>query len=359
MSVCSSQSLSLATPLAIAPIEHYLRRVQSGHTLSIAEASGVVEALLHPATTDAQAGGILAALSQRGETPQEVVGFVQAMRARMQPASCSVPNVVDTAGTGSSRLRAFNVSTAAAVVAASIGVPIAKHGGRAGTSASGSGEVLQALGVNIQCSSERSIECLQQANLGFFFGPMYHPAMARIAPVRKQLGIRTTFNLAAPLSNPLGVRRQLVGVATRELVNVVASAVAMLGTERTLVVHGEGGLDEISISGETTVVDVRGNTQRKFTLTPEAFGKRRQKLEVERGGPQQNAALLCELLAGRGPQALHDLVVCNGAAAASLGSDDADLAALASRCDEAIASGAAARTLARLIELSSAPEAQR
>lgn len=346
------QTSPLRQPGSISPAADYLRRVHAGETLTSCEAAHVVETLLDPATTDAQAGALLAALAQRGETAQEVTGFVQAMRTRMQSAPGDIANAIDTAGTGGSPKRAFNVSTAAAIVAASIGIPVAKHGGRGNSSGSGSGEVLKALGVNIECSRETSIACVREAGIGFFFGPVYHPAMARIAPIRKQLGIRTTFNLAAPLSNPLGVKRQLLGVATSTALLVVAESAAALGTHCTWVVHGEDGLDEISISAPTAVVEIQGSAKRCFSLSPEDFGRKRQSLCLERGTPERNAELLHKLLDGGGPPEVKDLIICNAAAAAAVSSGDRDLRSLASRCEEALRVGSALKTLERLIQIS-------
>jgi anthranilate phosphoribosyltransferase len=350
----SAHSVSLPFPLpeALAPVtvEDYLRKVHRGHALNRSEARSVVSLLLSPETTDAQAGAMLAALSLRGETVEEVVGFVEGMRTRMVHLNPYISGAVDTAGTGASQARGFNVSTAAAIIAAGAGVTVAKHGGRAGTSLSGSADVLQALGVKIDCAPERAVECLRTAGMAFFFAPLYHPAMARIAPVRRQLGIRTTFNLAGPLSNPLGARRQVIGVADARLLEVMAGALVELGTEHALVIHGAEGLDEISIAGPTEAIEVRGRDFTRFQLQPEDFGAHTTPLRMQRLGPAENAAILGQVLNGKAEPALQELVICNAAAAVYVSGKAPALAEAATICRESVRTGAAVRVLHAMVK---------
>ena len=351
-------SLSCALPHAqpALTIEDHLRKVHRGLELTRGEAREVVALLLSPQTTDAQAGAMLAALSLRGETTDEVVGFTEAMRARMVRLPDAPDGCVDTAGTGAAQARGFNVSTAAAIVAAAAGVTIAKHGGRAGTSLSGSADVLQALGVKIDCAPDRARECLTRAGMSFLLAPIYHAAMARIAPVRKQLGIRTTFNLAGPLSNPAGARRQMIGVAEPRLLSVIAGALVELGTEHALVVHGSEGLDEISVSGPTEVVEVRGRQVLQYQLQPEDFGARVHPLRMPRLSPQENAALLLRLLHGEAEASLEDLVMCNAAAAVYVSGRVKTLRDATTLCRTAVRNRSAATVLNTMVQITNAGE---
>jgi anthranilate phosphoribosyltransferase len=349
-----SHSFSVPTPPFVAPtIETYLRKVMRGSTLSREEAHDVVRLLLTPETTDAQAGGMLAALAQRGETVEEIVGVVQAMRARMTAITGLPADAVDTAGTGGSRARGFNVSTAAAIIAAGAGATVAKHGGRAGTSASGSADVFNALGVKIDATHRHASRSLREARLAFLFAGLYHPAMARIAPVRRQLGIRTMFNLAGPLSNPARVRRQVIGVAEPHLLSVIAGALLELGTDHALVVHAKEGLDEISICGETEAIEVNGRAMRSFTVVPEDFGFDRCKFTNPRLTPPESAKVLRSIISGENAHLeLREMVICNAAAALYVSGRHADFRSAAEAATESICSGAAQRAIDCAIAIS-------
>src|SRR5213080_3800282 len=261
-------------------------RLMHGENLTRAEAAEFLEALLNPSATDAQVAAALAVLAAKGETVEELTGMAEAMRNRAIPVRSSNPRFIDTAGTGSSVAKAFNVSTAAALVIAGAGVPVAKHGSRAATSFCGSADVLEGLGVNTAASPETVQRCLNEHGICFMFAPIFHQATARVAHVRRELGVRTTFNLLGPLTNPARAPFQILGVWHRSLLEPVASALSLLGVEKAWVVHGVDGLDEITLAGETFVAacsmnDSRGKT---FNVTPEDFGLPRRSLDEIRGG---------------------------------------------------------------------------
>src|SRR5438067_608644 len=228
-------------------------RLMRGENLSRVEAANFLEALLSPAATDAQLGAALAVLAAKGETVEELAGMAGAMRDRAVPVHSRHTRFIDTAGTGSSLAKRFNISTAAAFVVAGAGVPVAKHGSRAATSLSGSADVLEALGGNTACTAEPTERCLNEHGICFMFAPRFHGATARVAQIRRQLGVQTTFNLLGPLTNPARAPFQIVGVWDASLLEPVASALALLGIQRAWVVHGTDGLDEISITDKTRV----------------------------------------------------------------------------------------------------------
>jgi anthranilate phosphoribosyltransferase len=262
--------------------------------------------------------------------------------------------MVDTCGTGGDGSGTFNISTAAAIAAAAAGARVAKHGNRAASSQSGSADVLEALGVRIDLPFERSGRAIREIGIGFLFAQAAHTATRHATPARKQIGVRTVFNLLGPLTNPAGAQAQVVGVFSAELIDLIAATLAELGAEHAFVVHGAGGLDEISLAGETIVAEVRGGTVRKFSVTPEEFGVKRAPLEAIRGGTAaENAALIRRILSGEAGPA-RDIVVINAAAAlvaAGVAENFRDAAELAS---SVLSSGAADETLARLVEFTSA-----
>src|ERR687886_2379838 len=234
-----------------------LLRLMRGEHLARGEATAMLDALLDGAATDAQIAAALVALAVKGETVEELAGMAEAMRARAVRLRARHARFVDTAGTGSSAAKTFNVSTAAAFVIAGAGLPVAKHGSRAATSRSGSADVLSALGVNVAAAPAVSEKCLNEIGICFMFAPLYHGATARVAGVRRELGVHTTFNLMGPLTNPAGAPRQVIGVWHRALVEPLAHALVALGTEHAWVVHGSDGLDEVTLAGETAVAEAR------------------------------------------------------------------------------------------------------
>jgi anthranilate phosphoribosyltransferase len=330
-----------------------LRLIQ-GNDLSRAEAADFVECLLSPSTTDAQIAAALVALAVKGETVDELTGIAEAIRKRALRLHSHHRKFIDTAGTGSSRAKTFNVSTAAAFVVAGAGLPVAKHGARAVTSNCGSADVLEALGVNTTASPEIVERCLNDHGVCFMFAPLFHRATARVAQVRRQLGVQTTFNLLGPLTNPARAPFQLVGVWHASLVERVASALVLLGIEQAWVVHGGDGLDDITIAHETLVASCSARAGvTTFTISPEDFGLERRSLDGSRAdGPDENAQLIRAILNGATNGdfgAARDLVAINAAAALHVAGVAADFRQAANIAHESIESGRAASKLDALI----------
>jgi len=329
-------------------------RLMRGENLSYADAEKFLGSLLNPAATDAQVAAALAALAVKGETVEELAGMAQAMRNRAVPVRCRHQGFIDTAGTGSSAVKTFNVSTAAAFVIAGAGLPVAKHGSRAATSHSGSADVLEALGVNTAAPPETVERCLNEQGICFMFAPLFHGATARVAQVRRELGVHTTFNLLGPLTNPARAPFQILGVWHRSLLERVASALALLGAEKAWVVHGADGLDEITLADETFVAACRsGSNVETFTVSADDFGLERRSLDGLRGGgPAENAKLIRAILQGekRGRfAAARDLAVINAATALHVARLAPDLCQAANLAFESIDSGRAASKLKALI----------
>jgi anthranilate phosphoribosyltransferase len=329
----------------------FLARLVRREDLNRDEAFQLLEALLDREATDAQISGALVALAAKGETVEELTGMAEGLRSRAVRLLCKHDCFIDTAGTGSSRAKTFNISTAAAFVIAGAGLPVAKHGNRAASSKSGSADLLTALGVNVSAIPLASENALNEIGICFMFAPLYHGATARVAGIRRQLGIHTTFNLLGPLSNPAGAPRQIIGVWRKDLADKLASVLAALGTERSWVVHGEDGLDEITLAGKTHVAEAENGTVRTFQIGPEDFGFEARTLDHLRGGDTDaNAEIVNAVLAGSRQDEARALVIMNAAAALFLGEAAADLREGANIAAEAIDSGAAQRKLEMLIE---------
>jgi anthranilate phosphoribosyltransferase len=334
-----------------------IERLESGHILTRAEAEAMMEELLSGRLETPEIVRLLAALNQRPVRVQELAAFARVMKrnatrvfAENEPRPAGM---VDTCGTGGDGSNTFNISTAAAIIAAAAGARVAKHGNRAASSLSGSADVLEALGVRIDLPFERYGSAIREIGIGFLFAQAAHTAARHAAPARKQIGVRTVFNLLGPLTNPAGAQSQVLGVFSADVIDLVAATLSELGVGRAFVVHGVGGLDEISLAGETQVAEVTRGAFRRFTLTPEEFGVTRAPLEALRGGtPEENAAIIRRVLAGEaGPP--RDIVVINAAAAlvaAGVALNFRDAAKLAS---ETISSGAAAAKLAALAAFTS------
>ena len=310
--------------------------------------------------TDAQIAALLVALHMKGETVEEIVGFAEAIRGAATPLAVSGNSMidvsgterdalVDTCGTGGDASGTFNISTVTALVAAGAGVRVAKHGNRSVTSKCGSADVMEALGVNITLPPERVAECLREVGIAFLFAPAMHSAMKYVQPARRELRLRTVFNLLGPLTNPAQASAQVVGVYSDELVEKLAEALSMLGLRRALVVHGSDGLDEITISGPTRVAEVRDGQVRTYEVTPEEFGVRRSSLESIAGGDAgENARIIREVLAGK-KSACRDVVLLNAAATLVAAGRADHLAEAMPAAAEAIDSEAALRKLEGLV----------
>ncbi len=329
-----------------------LEKLSRREDLTASEGESVLSYIMSGEATDAQIGAFLMALRMKSETPQEICGFARTMRRHCVPIKTHRADVVDTCGTGGDALDTFNISTGAALVAAAAGIPIAKHGNRSVSSACGSADVLVALGVNIDLDAEAVGRCLDEIGFGFLFAPNLHPAMKYAIGPRREMGVRTVFNLLGPLTNPAGARRQLLGVFAEEWVEPVAEALHQLGTERALVVYGRDGLDEISTLGETTVAELADREVSSYTLAPEDLGLDRARVEDIGGGtPEESAEMLRRVLQGEGGPR-YDIVVANAGAAVYIGGGAASIQEGTERAAEVIASGAAFSKLEELREFS-------
>jgi len=328
-------------------------RLVHGENLSRTEAAKFLDSLLDPVATDTQIAAALIALTSKGETVDELAGMAEAMRERATPLYSRHERFIDTAGTGSSAAKRFNVSTAAAFVIAGAGLPVAKHGARSASSTSGSADVLEALGVNTAAPPEIVEHCLNDHGICFIFAPLFHRATARVAQVRRDLGVHTTFNLLGPLTNPAHAPFQLVGVWHPSLVERVASALALLGVKQAWVVHGADGLDEVTITAETFVAACSARTGvETFTISPEGFGLQRRSVTQRREGPAENARVTRAILDGKknGNFAVdRDLVVINAAAALYLAGVANDFQNATAMACESIDSGQAVSKLEALI----------
>src|SRR5438128_12445779 len=339
------------------PLREHIRLAVEGTHLSRAQAAAAMDAMLDGGAPVSQMAGLLVALRMKGETSDEIAGAAQALRSRAARVEVGLERLIDTCGTGGDSSGTFNISTTAAFVAAAGGARVAKHGNRAVSSKCGSADVLAALGVEVELSPEAVASCIDECGIGFLFAPRHHAAMRHLAPVRKELGLRTLFNLLGPLANPAGARRQLLGVYSPQLVPVLAQPLVELGWDRAFVVHGYGGLDEISTAGPTVVCEVRSGVVRQFELSPEDAGVDRAPLEGLRGGDaQQNAEALRGVLRGeKGPQRAATLL--NGGAALAAAGVCETIADGVRLAERAIDSGAALDRLERLVQVSQARKA--
>jgi len=332
-------------------IKEAITALVSGRSLTADEAAQVMEEIMQGEATPAQFGAFVTALRLKGETVDEIVGLARTMRARAIPVNVD-GLVVDTCGTGGDGSHTFNISTTAAFVAAGAGLKVAKHGNRAMSSQCGSADVLEALGVKIDLNAEQVQQCLQEVGIGFMFAPAFHPAMKYAAAPRREIGIRTVFNILGPLTNPAGAKAQVLGVAEGSLVEKLAMALQHLGCHHALVVHGEDGLDEITVSGKTHVCELKGNHVENYTISPEDVGLSDAASDSLKGGSaKKNAEMLRNILAGAsGPQ--RDAVLMNAAAVILAGDEVKTLRQGVELAQRTIDSGAALNKLERLIELS-------
>jgi anthranilate phosphoribosyltransferase len=326
-----------------------LRRLLAREDLTRAETEDLFGQIMDGSLDAAQKSALLVALAMKGESSAEVAGAAAAMRRRVVPIPHSQALAVDTCGTGGDGRGTFNISTAAALVAAAGGVPIAKHGNRSVSSRSGSADVLAALGVPIEVEAEVAGRALDTIGIAFLFAPRLHPAMREVMPVRRALGVRTVFNLLGPLTNPAGAQAQVLGVYARDKVELLARVLLELGVRHALVVHGHDGLDEITTTGPTFVAEVRDGALRTFTVEPEEVGLERVPLDALLGGtPEENAARMETLLAGEGERPLVEVVALNAGAALYVGGQARTLREGVEMARALLAEGAGARKLAAL-----------
>jgi len=329
-----------------------IEKLQRRQDLTVDEAAAAMGEIMEGRAQPAQIAGLLIALAMKGERPGEVVGLARTMRARATPLSRKYEDVFDTCGTGGDRAHTFNVSTVAALVVSACGVRVAKHGNRSVSSRCGSADLFEALGVNITAPPATVEQCLTEANIAFFFAPTFHPSMRHAAPTRKELGVRTAFNLLGPLTNPAGASRQLVGVPRPELTELVAKSLAQLGSKRAWVVHGADGLDEISTTGYTKVSECRDGAVNTFYLHPADAGLPKAQPEALRGADAaENARIARDVLAGR-PGAPRDIVLLNAGASLLIAGAAADLKDGIRQAQAAIDDGRASAVLGRLVDAS-------
>ena len=329
-----------------------LRRVLRREDLSEAEAASAMDAIIEGRVAPAQVAGLLVGLAMKGERPAEIVGFARVMRDRAVPITPPPGMTIDLCGTGGDGSGTFNISSATSLVVAACGVTVVKHGNRSVSSRCGSADVFEALGVAVAAGPEIAERCLREARLGFLFAPTFHPSMRNVAAVRKDLGVRTAFNLLGPLTNPARPRVQLLGVPRPELTELMARALALLGVERAWVVHGSDGLDELSTSGYTKVSECHRGAVKTFYVHPAEFGVPKAPTSALAGGDAAaNAAIIQNVLAGVGGPA-RDVVLLNAAAALFLAGVVEHVRGGLQRAREAIDSGAARRTLEALVRLS-------
>ncbi len=329
-----------------------IEKLQRREDLTVEEAAGAMEAVMDGAAQPSQIAGFLVGLAMKGERPDEIVGLARTMRGRATRLSRSFAPVFDTCGTGGDGAHTFNVSTVAALVLAACGVRVAKHGNRSASSRCGSADLFEALGVNVAASPALVERCLEGAGIGFLFAQIFHPSMRHAAATRKELGVRTAFNLLGPLTNPAGASRQLVGVPRPELTELVARSLAQLGAERAWVVHGADGLDEISTTGYTKISECRDGAVNTFYLHPGDVGIPKSAAVALRGGDaDDNAAIARAILAGQ-PGAPRDIVLLNAAASLLIAGKVTTIPEGLSLGADAIDSGGAARVLERLVVLS-------
>jgi len=330
-----------------------IAKVATAAPLTREEATLAFDRMMSGEATPSQMGALLMGLRVRGETVDEITGAVTTMRAKMLKVAAP-PDAVDIVGTGGDASGSYNISTCAAFIAAGAGIPIAKHGNRALSSKSGSADVLGALGVTIDLNPAQVGRCIREAGIGFMFAPAHHPAMKNVGPTRVELGTRTIFNLLGPLSNPAGVKRQMIGVFSRQWIEPMAHVLKNLGADAIWVVHGSDGLDEITTTGPTAVAALENGQVRTFEIDPADLGIKRASAEDLRGGDaERNAAALLEVLGGaRTP--FRDIAVINAGAAIVVAGKAKDLKAGIAQAEQSIDSGAAKARLDKLVSVSSA-----
>ncbi len=331
-------------------IRESINTVVSGQSLTMEEASSVMREIMEGEATPAQLGAFLTALALKGETTQEIAGMARVMREMALRVDVD-GELLDTVGTGGDGKNTFNISTATAFIAAGAGLKVAKHGNRAASGSCGSADVLEALGVQIELSPEAVARCINEVGVGFMFAPAFHPAMRHAGPVRREIGIRTVFNILGPLTNPAGAQTQLLGVAFPELGGIMVEVLGLLGSHHAMIVHGAGGLDEISLSGDTSVWEVRGGQVEEWTLRVEDTGLPKTPIEAIRGGSkEENAATMRRLFQGeQGP--VRNMVLLNSAGVLMVGDKTETIRHGVEMSAGIIDSGAALAKLDQMVEV--------
>jgi len=329
-------------------IQEAIQKTIDGSSLSQEEARKVATEIMEGQATDAQIAGLLVSLRLKGETIDEITGFAKTMREKVTWIPCKAQDIVDTCGTGGDGYGTFNISTLSAVVAAGAGCPIAKHGNRSVSSLCGSADVLKALGVNLEITPEKAGECIDKNAIGFLFAPLLHKAMKYAIGPRRELGVRTIFNILGPLTNPAGANRQLLGVFHSDLTEPIAHVLKNLGSEHVMVVHGEDGMDEITLTSKTHVSELKDGNVKTYMLDPESFGLKRASSDDLKGGDaDQNAAIVTGILQGE-KGARRDLVILNAGAVIYVGGKAPSIEAGMKLAEEAIDSGVALEKLEML-----------
>lgn len=330
-------------------VQEAIQRVIEGRSLDEKQAAAVASDIMAGKATPAQIAALLVGLRIKGETVEEITGFVRTMRQGATPVPAVAGDLVDTCGTGGDRSGTFNISTVSAFVAAGAGCKIAKHGNRSVSSGCGSADVLQALGVDIEMPPDVTARCIDEIGVGFLFAPQYHPGARHAAVPRREIGVRTIFNVLGPLLNPAGARRQLLGVYDRKLTGPIAQVLHRLGSTHCLVVHGEDGLDEITLAARTHVSELKDDTIRSLAISPAEFGVKPAELDALRGGDAEtNAVIVWRVLNGEsGPT--RDVVLLNAGAAIYVGGQAASIAEGVRRAAESLDSGRAQAALDALV----------
>lgn len=334
-------------------LKPYIQKVINKQNLTAKEAESAMDIIMDGKSNDAQISGYLVGLRMKGETVEEITGSARAMRAHAAPVQLNFTgeSLLDTAGTGGDGAHTFNISTAAAFVIAGTGRKVAKHGNRAASSNCGSADVLAELGVNLDLTPEQVGKCIDEIGIGFLFAPKFHPAMKHAIGPRRELGQRTIFNILGPLTNPAGATHQVIGVFDPGLTEPMAEVLGELGGRAALVVHGHGGVDELTTSGPNRVSHLKDGRVKTYEMDAADFGLQRASLDDLRGGePAENARILRDLLSGEGKSAHRDVVILN--AAAALAAEDGDFSAAIAEADQSLENGAAQSKLDNLIEMS-------
>ncbi|MBN1124521.1 MAG: anthranilate phosphoribosyltransferase [Sedimentisphaerales bacterium] len=336
----------------MAQINEYLEILVSRNDLSFEQATALLDTIFGGEVSEIQVAAFLTAMRTKGVTVPELAGLAGSLREHAVRVETGLDDMIDVVGTGGAKLKVFNISTAAAIVAAGVGAHVAKHGNRGITSKCGAADVLTALGVNVSPGPDVVAECIRTAGVGFMFAPSYHPAMKYVQPVRKALGFRTVFNILGPLANPARVKHQMTGVASEPLMRQVMEAQQMLGMERGMVVHSEG-LDEISTMAPTKILSLQDGNITELTIQPEDFGMAKAEFDVLKGGDAEtNAAILKAIFSGKDTGPRKDIVVLNAAAAIIVAGRAEDFASGIEQADATIRNGKAQAALEKLVEIS-------
>jgi anthranilate phosphoribosyltransferase len=336
-------------------MKQYIESCLAGRDLSEQEASDALELIMTGQASDPQVAGLLVAIRSKGESVAELVGFARTMRRHAVTVHVDDPDAIDMCGTGGDGLATANISTIASFVVAGAGVTVAKHGNRSVSSQTGSADLLSALGVNVQASSQVVEKCVNEAGIAFLFAPLFHPAMKHVANARKELGFRTIFNILGPITNPARVKRQLIGTYDQTVASALASALTQLETGRASVVHSSDGMDEVSLAGSTTVFEVNGeHTVRRHYVHPEDFGLRRTPVSELRGGDSQRNAEIALGVLDNQPGPVREVVLANAAMGIYVSGKSKNLMEAVRAARESLESGRARQKLTRLAELTRA-----